>query len=171
MICFKRTVFIFLIAVSPLLAKCKVDDRIMYSIAEIEKHPLMPIGYPYLISLNSKKDYDKLNNNEKNLMLDKRTIDCNDLNTCSKILEELIKKNIKNVDCGAFQINYRYWKRDFGDYFKLRKSYEIACDIIHKKNVNKWSWVNIAKYHSATPKYNEKYKKRLIASIKRNINK
>ena len=149
---------------------CNVDDRIMFSIAEIEKHKDRVVGYPYLISFNSRKDIDKLNIDIKKYFIDSRTIDCQNVDTCKYILSILILNNIKNLDCGAFQINYKFWKIPNTDYFDIKKSYAKACSIVESHNKLKWSWNNIANYHSGTPHLNRKYKSLLLSSIQRNIN-
>jgi len=148
---------------------CEVDDRIMYSIAEIEKHQKRIVGYPYLISFNDKQDLSKLNDSIKSFFIDNRTIDCLNIQVCNKLLNLFIMNGIKNLDCGAFQLNYMYWKLPIGEYFDIKKSYLKACSIIENNNKLKWSWSNIANYHSSTPKINKKYQALLLASIKKNI--
>ena len=149
---------------------CNVDDRIMFSIAEIEKHTNRMVGYPYLISFNSKKDIAKLDANIKKFFIDSRTLDCQDINTCQSLLSILVKNNITNLDCGAYQINYKFWKIPITDYFDTKKSYIKACSIIESHNKLNWSWSNVANYHSGTPHLNSKYKALLLSSIQRNIN-
>jgi len=149
---------------------CNVDDRIIVSIAEIEKHKDRVVGYPYLISFNNRKDIDKLNIDIRKYFIDSRTIDCQDVDTCKYILSILILNNIKNLDCGAFQINYKFWKIPVTDYFDTKKSYIKACSIIESHNKLNWSWSNVANYHSGTPHLNSKYKALILSSIQRNIN-
>jgi len=168
-----KTIFVWILLFSfgHLSAEeCAVDDRIMFAIATIEKHPKTPVGYPYLISLNSSKDQRKARTNKalEKFFLDKRTIDCNNKETCVEILSILEENGIKNLDLGGFQINYLYWGMESNqDYFNVRKSYEKACIIVTSHNKNKWTWENIAKYHSKTKKYNEAYKKNLLALVER----
>lgn len=171
-----KTIFLWILLFSfgHLSAKeCKVDDRIMFAIATIERHPKTPIGYPFLISLNSSKDQKKAIKNKtlKNFFLDKRTIDCDNKETCVKILSILEDNGIKNLDLGGFQLNYLYWDmKNNQDYFNIKKSYKKACAIVMSHNKNKWTWENIAKYHSKTKKYNESYKKNLLAVVEREHN-
>lgn len=150
---------------------CTVDDRIMYSIASVERHKKTPIGYPYLISLNSKSDQKRVAKDKelKKFFLDKRTIDCQDTETCIAILDRLESNNIVNVDLGAFQLNYKYWKIPKSSYFDIKKSYSKACSIVMSHNQNEWTWENIAKYHSKTKKYNNIYKSTLLAIVEKNI--
>jgi hypothetical protein len=165
--------FCFAILITPLfgMSTCSVDDRIMFAIASIEKHPTLPVGYPFIISINSRTDQQKARNilMLKKYFLDKRTLDCQSSRMCTKILHELKKRKIINLDCGAYQINYKFWNMEDGDYFNLKKSYYKACEIVMKYNKNKWSWKNIAKFHSKTVKYNNSYKKKLISTIERNM--
>jgi len=160
---------LFLIKYTSIFA-CNVDDRIMFSIAEIEKHKNRTVGYPYLISFNNKKDIGKLDTDIKKFFIDGRTMDCQDVNTCQSLLSILVKNNITNLDCGAYQINYKFWKIPITDYFDTKKSYSKACNIIENHNKLKWSWNNIANYHSKTPYINSRYKALLLSSIQRNIN-
>lgn len=150
---------------------CKVDDRIMYAIAKIERHRSTPVGYPYLISINMKQDQitAKKDASLRKYFLDNRTIDCNSKKECVAILKKLQSQKITNLDCGAFQINRQYWSLKDEDYFDVKKSYFKACEIVMSHNKTKWTWENIAKYHSKTRKYNDKYKKYLIATIERSM--
>ena len=150
---------------------CKVDDRIMFAIAKIEKHRLTPVGYPYLISINTKTDQKSAKKipGIKKYFLDSRTLDCNSKSECVSVLEKLNQHGIVNLDCGAYQINYKYWSMKKQEYFDVQKSYTKACEIIMYHNKLRWTWENIAKYHSKTRKYNERYKKYLIATIEKNM--
>jgi len=155
---------------SSLFAKeCVVDDRIMYAIAEIEGHRDTPVGYPYLISINSKKDKLKAKRIKElaPYFLDSRTIDCQGESQCTSLLSILNSNGIFNLDLGSFQINELYWKMDKRDYFNIKKSYHKACEIVMSHNKMKWSWENIAKYHSKTKSHNLKYKKYLLAKIEK----
>lgn len=152
------------------LSACTVDDRIMFAILEIEKHPQLGIGYPYLISFNNKTDLNKYKTKYDMIKLDNRTIDCYNKENCSNILKELEKKyNINNLDLGAFQINKKYWNMKLKDYFDLKKSYRKACSIIVGHNKKKWTWSNIANYHSKTNKLNTEYKNKILKNIYKNI--
>jgi len=149
--------------------QCKVDDRIMYAIATVERHPSLPIGYPYIISINFARFQKKAKRigSISKYFIDKRTLDCKNQKTCIKVLSILKKHSINNLDCGAFQINSKFWKMENKEYFDLRTSYKMACNIIMQHNKTKWTWKNIAKFHSGTKKYNDKYKKIVIAAIMR----
>ena len=167
---------LFLVLFSNLLVadgfECSVDDRIMFAIAKVERHPKTPVGYPFLISINMKKDKVKAKKIQslKKYFLDSRTLDCNSQEECVGVLHELNNHGITNLDCGAFQLNYKYWKMQrIADYFDTKKSYEKACSIVMSHNKSNWSWENIAKYHSKTKKYNTKYKKYLIATIEKEL--
>jgi len=149
---------------------CKVDDRIMFSIASVEKHKDRDVGYPYLISFNNNRDAIRVKKVYTEYFLDNRTIDCLNTNICTQMLDSLLKVGIKNLDLGVYQLNYIYWKMDKKEnYFDLMKSYDKACSIVESHNKDEWTWTNIAKYHSGTPKYNNRYKKLLLKSIKRNM--
>ena len=168
----KYFIFILLFTYSLLAVTCSVDEKIMYSIAEVEKHPKKPVGYQYLISFNNKEDASFAMNIFPYLFLDNRTVDCLDSYTCADVLYTLYNYNIKNLDCGAFQINTKYHNMDrYEDYFDLKKSYKKACTIVEGHIKNKLSWENIAKYHSKTKKYNEAYKQRLFKVLKKNLKK
>jgi len=152
--------------------KCSIDQRIMYSIAQAEKHPNRVVGYQYLISFNNKDEAIFAAYIFPYLFIDTRTIDCEDSYTCADILYALNNYGINNLDCGTYQINTKYWQmNDYEDYFDLKKSYKKACQIIEYHTKDELSWTNIAKYHSGTPKYNEKYKQRLFKYLKQNMKK
>ena len=144
----------------------------MYSIAQVEKHPKRVLGYQYLISFNNKDDAILAASVYPYLFIDTRTMDCEDSYTCADILYNLQMYGINNLDCGTYQINAKYWQMDdFEDYFDLEKSFKRACEIVQYHTKTKLSWTNIAKYHSGTPKYNEKYKQKLFKYLKANMKK
>jgi hypothetical protein len=141
----------------------------MYGIASVERHKKTPIGYPYLISLNSKRDQRAIQKDTvlKPYFLDSRTIDCRNKENCVAILNRLISQRVTNLDCGGFQLNYMYWKMEKSKYFDVEQSYKKACSIVMFHNEKKWTWKNIAKYHSKTKKYNDRYKKNLQKIIEK----
>ncbi|WP_294961485.1 hypothetical protein [Sulfurimonas sp.] len=164
-------VIALIICLSAQSDECKVDDNIMYGIATIEKNKHTPVGYPFLISLNSAKDQKSIRANDElsYLFLDVRTIDCVNQKNCVSVLKSLKAKGIKNLDLGAFQICQLFWEMPEADYFDIKKSYLKACSIVMSHNKKKWSWKNIAKYHSKTKKHNNRYKKELLAAVKKNL--
>ena len=168
----KFVLSLLLLSSSLFSKECKVDDRIMFSIATTERHPKTPIGYPYLISINLKKDQKEVakDPNFKKLMLDRRTIDCEFTQQCVVLLSALIDRNITNLDLGSYQLNFHYWKMaTLEDYFNAGKSYAKACDIVMFHNRDEWSWKNIAKYHSKTKRYNNAYKEKILSNISRSL--
>jgi len=157
-----KGLFISLLLLSSLFAgeqKCLLKYSTMYIIAMNEKHKDKAVGYPYLISLNNKKDVIKAKEKYKNYFLDNRTIDCINKEKCFQITKNLIADKITNLDLGAFQINYKYHKIKIKDYFNLKKSYIASCKIASQyiKNKQKITFRDIAKYHSHTKKYNRLY--------------
>lgn len=145
------------------IKECEFDYAVMYEVASNEKHPSRPTGYPYLISFNNKEDVKKLPSSLAKMMLDGRTMDCVSVMKCTNALKYLDKNNIKNLDLGAFQLNYRYHKLDdLSGYFKISKSYTKACSYLSAlKEQYGWSWKTLGSYHSKTPKYNKKYYKKI----------
>jgi len=147
---------------------CHVDKSIMEIIAFAEKHNKKEAGYEYLISFNNKRD-SKLIQKQlgKKLFLDNRTIDCKNQKLCVQITKYLINtKHIKNLDLGAYQINYIYNKIPLNNYFSFEKSYLKACNIMSSL-INKYgyTWKTIAMYHSATPKYNYAYLEKILTIV------
>jgi len=150
--------------------QCEVDDRIMFAIATVERSNKTPIGYPYLISINTKKDQVEIRKNKKikQLMLDRRTIDCENVELCLATLRSINRLGIKNLDLGSFQINQMFWSMKESNYFDVERSYYKACSIVESYNKKEWTWKNIAKYHSKTKVHNDRYKKALIARVESN---
>lgn len=153
-------------------SSCSVDNRIMYAIAKMEGHPKKNVGYPYLISFNIKSEASliKQNHKFKKFFLDRRSIDCKNKETCVNILKFLTQNKIKNIDLGAFSLNYKFFKMNYNNYFDIEKSYHKSCSIIEFHNKKEWSWDNIAKYHSKTPHLKEKYKNKLISIVNNIVN-
>jgi len=137
----------------------RFPPALLFSIAKAESKNIF---YPYIISINSKKDIKKLKKIGINLKKG-RIINCYDKNTCINAVKLLIKAGITNIDLGVFQINYKYHKLPLEDYFDIKKSAEYASRYIYKlaRKFDKWNWKILAMYHSATPHLNEKYIKRV----------
>ena len=162
------TISIFLIQLNAIT--CSIDKRIMYSIAQVEKHPKRVVGYQYLISFNNKDDIYMVKNIYPHLFIDNRTLDCENSYQCADILYNLSTYGIRNLDCGTFQINTKYHEMNkFEDYFDLKISYKKACTIVEGHIKKGLTWENIAKYHSKTKKYNEAYKKKLFKVLEKNL--
>jgi len=147
---------------------CPVDNQILYLIASAERSNQREIGYPYLISFNSKKEIEQANKIAKFKWINNRTVDCLDKKTCTEALSYLLKNKIKNLDLGPYQLNYIYQKLPLQNYFDVEKSYKYACNLIYK-NIKKYgySWDTIAMYHSYTKKHKEKYLRILAMNIKK----
>lgn len=158
---------ILLFAVIPFLLhgeSCQITYKMLYVIAKNERHPKREVGYPYLISFNNINDSRHLNPGDKKMMLDKRTMDCKSSSHCSYVASYLIKKGVKNMDIGPFQICYRFHndKLQLEQFFSLRDSFMFAKKF-SEQNTKKHgcTWKALARYHSATPVYNKKYAKGL----------
>lgn len=145
-------------------ADCYVDYEILYLIAQAEKHPKKNVGYPHLISFNNQKDMKKLlKTKKKYIKLDNRSIDCLNLENCVSIYKFLKNEGVRNLDLGAFQINPIWHKYEDNEYFSLKHSLNIACNILMDLGEQKgWNWGTLASYHSSTSKFNERYKERLM---------
>lgn len=143
--------------------KCLLDKKILYSII-LNEGLKNKIGYEYIISFNNLSDSKRVRQTKlKSYFLNDRVLDCKNQFLCEVILEKLSGAGIKNLDVGAFQINYSYHKLPISNYFKIDESYKYACNFIHS-NIKKYgyNWYAIATYHSATPYYNQKYQRNLI---------
>jgi len=143
--------------------KCDIDSSILKIIAKAERHSQKEVGYPFLISFNNKNDAKLVKSQiGKSIFLDSRTIDCKNKKLCKKITNFLIEQKITNLDLGAFQINYEFHKMKVEKYFSFKESYFKACSFISKLIKNHgYNWRTIAMYHSATPKYNYRYLKKI----------
>lgn len=129
--------------------ECPVPYEVMWAIAQVESG-----GYPFVIRVNEKvvvrAPWLK--------PLGNRAYDCKNYRLCVYTAKELIKRGIKNVDLGAFQINYLYHRVSPEVAFSLPESYLKACSILLEKvRKNGWSWEGIAAYHSKDPKKNREY--------------
>jgi len=133
----------------------KVPLQLLYSVAKTESYNIF---YPYIISINSKRDIEKLKKVGIKLK-NNRYFDCYDLKTCINSVKLLVRAGINNIDLGVFQINYKYHKLPIKDYFILKNSAIYVDNLIYKlsKEFNKWNWKILAMYHSATPYLNKQY--------------
>jgi len=156
---------------SDYIKECPLDYRLMYSIAKTEGHYKRDVGYPYIICFNKGEDVEKFKsiNKFKNIeWLDKRSLDCKNSKQCNEVLNLAVSNNIKNIDIGPFQFNYRHHVNRFKnvDFFSLKSSYLKACDfLVELINKYGYSWETIGKYHSHTNKHNERYYTKLYNEI------
>jgi len=148
-----------------LMSECTIDYKMMYSIADNERHRQKEVGYPYLISFNNQPDRFKLKPKHQAYMLDTRTLDCKSQQLCAEIATYLInKQKVTNMDMGAFQICYRFHSKKLAvaNFFSLKESFvyakEFAQNLVNK---NGCSWQALARYHSATKNLNSKYARNL----------
>lgn len=162
----------FLISVSSFAKECTLDKKILYSILMNEGLP-SKIGYEYIISFNNKSDLQRVKKSKlKPYFVNSSVIDCKNTFMCEVILTKLNNAGIKNLDLGAFQINYRVHRMAKKDYFNLESSYKYACGYIEDMiNKHGYNWYAIASYHSQTPHLNEKYRNKLIKKYKKVIAK
>lgn len=144
--------------------ECIITYKMLYAIAKNEKHKHRDVGYPYLISFNNKSDIKKLQNADKKMMLDNRTMDCQNREYCTYVASYLIESGVKNMDVGPFQICYMYHKNKMSldQFFSLKDSFEFAKKFSEQNTrVHGCTWKALARYHSATPSHNNKYAKGL----------
>lgn len=143
---------------------CVITYDLLYLIAKNERHPKRAVGYPYLISFNKKQDRHRLKPEHKKLMIDNRTLDCQNKELCTEISSYLINQHVSNMDLGGFQICYTVHnkKMRLEQFFSLKDSFAFAKEF-SEQNVKRkgCTWKGLAYYHSGTKKYNEKYAKGL----------
>lgn len=145
----------FLLIICNFTFAYKVPTAILFSIAKVENPNIF---YPYIISINSKKDIKRIKKVGV-VLINGRTINCYNSKSCVKATKSLIRAGIINIDLGTFQINYKYHKLPLRDYFNIKKSAGYVDKLIYffAKRFNKWNWKILAMYHSATPKENKRY--------------
>lgn len=152
--------------------KCNVEYEVLYQIASNERHPARAIGYPYLINFNNTEEMKNISSlfDGQYEMLDKRTVDCKNINTCVAIYEDLKGKEINNIDLGAFSINPKYHSVSSPKvFFELKDSMIKVCSILEELNERYgWGWKTIGRYHSGTPKFNIAYTEKIKHRIQRN---
>jgi hypothetical protein len=156
-------VFFFLIHGVSFAKECKLDKKILYSILMNEGLP-NKIGYEYIISFNNKSDLTRVKKSKlKPYFVNSNVIDCKNAYMCEVILSKLNNAGIKNLDLGAFQINYKVHRMAKKDYFNLESSYKYACGYIENMIAKHgYNWYAIASYHSQTPHFNNIYRNKLI---------
>lgn len=166
---FKLKILSLLFCSSSLFANmnetCNLENDYMLSILMNEHHPKKPIGYEYIISFNEKKDAEIIKQYlAKDWFIDNRSIDCRAQGYCIQIIEALEKLNIKNVDLGPFQLNFKYQKvPSYSDYFDFSRSYLKACSYATQMLKERGhDWRGLAAYHSKTETFNEIYRNKLI---------
>lgn len=153
--------------------KCTIPDEVMEAILLNENGK----QYPYYIRKNTLKDIKKflfiLSKYEYKKTNDKFLFDCLNKENCMNIAAELTYNDITNLDLGFYQINYGWFKENMNVYFEPELAYKKACQIVYDIAINsdKWDWNEVAKYHSRTPFYNNKYANSLRKKYKKIKNK
>jgi hypothetical protein len=138
---------------------CYIDDSLLEAINAIEGHPAKEPRYAYIISFNNAKDASLAREAGLGGWLDKRTVDCGSKEVCAELTETLTANGIKNLDLGAYQINYIYHKFGYDEYFDNAKAEYRVCEILLALYESKgWSWQTLGLYHSSNPKRNEFYR-------------
>lgn len=163
-----RVILVLLLLSISTFAKeqCTIDKKILYSILLNESLP-QRAGYENIISFNNTNDAKRAKTVYSKYFVNARTLDCKNKKLCVGILTHLTRSNIKNLDVGAFQINYKFHKLDADKYFSYKDSYKYACEFISDLiKEHGYNWYAIASYHSKTPKYNLAYQKKLIQNYK-----
>jgi hypothetical protein len=160
----KKGLLVSVLVVFSFAQECQIDYKMMWSIAQNEKHKNRDTGYPYLISFNKKQQRFLLRKEHRQLLLDNRTLDCKSKELCVEIADYLIKMGVRNMDLGAFQVCYMYHgdNMPLDKFFDLNESYKFAYSFV-KRLVNQHgcTWQALARYHSATPTHNSRYAKGL----------
>jgi hypothetical protein len=156
----KTLVVATLVSVSAFGA-CYMEDALLDAIGAMEGHPAKELRYPYIVSFNSTKDAKLAKDAGLEGWLDNRTVDCGGQEACVSLVEALIKSDIKNLDLGAYQINYVYHKYPLEEYFSEAAETRVCEILLALYETGGWSWETIARYHSSVPKRNEFYKTRL----------
>lgn len=140
--------------------KIGVDPLIVYAIAMVES-PFArkgSLGTPYFFRVNS----PVILRGGKLKRIGERVYYCYSKKNCSEIVSYLVKRGIKNLDLGTFQINYLYqWRKTLNrisDAFDQVEAFKIACKIV-KEGLEKGGYTpyGVALYHSSTPFYNRRY--------------
>lgn len=150
------------------VAECPVDYGAMYALADTERHNKRPIGYPFLISFNVKRDAVQMRDALKGEWLDWRTLDCKNSEQCVSDLEIVLAKGIENVDLGGYQFNYVWFKFPLATYFSVQDSFERACKRVTEIYLKYgWSWDAIANYHNMKDEFRIPYAKRLAANYQK----
>lgn len=152
------------------VAECRVPYEVMYAIGSAERSLQRQVGYPYLIAANGGGTTRCATRLAGPLFIDRRTIDCGEREACSALAEALVSECGENFDLGAFQLNYRWHRFAFDEYFELAKSYRRACGFVEELAARHgWSWDTVAMYHSSTPKHKEPYRKKIVQIYQKEV--
>ena len=155
---------------------CLVPNPVLESIMSVERSLDREIGYPFIIRINRKKEIKKAHRVLKGMYYtvtkrDKAVIDCKSTNNCAKITKKLVSSKIKNIDLGAFGLNYYWregWRYNPRTFFINNKASLITCKYLHELNNEfGWSWRTIGNYHNRHKKRNDLYVKRLKRYIEK----
>ena len=143
-----------------------VPPEVVEAIAEIESYKKNGRIYPYVIRINS--PYRILGLKE----VAPDVYDCKNEVLCKLVVRKLVRSGVKNVDLGAFQINYYYYKgskeRLIENAFNYYKEYRLACEIMAKlfKKYGKTLYA-VGRYHSTKRDRMYRYVKKFVRAYRK----
>ena len=137
-----------------------------------KKHEIRSGIPPYLLKAISLKETGRWDNNKKESFAWPWTVTSGKWSHYFKSKESAIRavkrlqlRNIKNIDVGCMQINLKYHPKAFNSLeqaFDPNSNISYAALFLTKLHKQKKSWHrSIENYHSANPKYNNKYRKKV----------
>jgi hypothetical protein len=82
-------------------------------------------------------------------------------------VETLLRAGVRNIDVGCMQLNMRYHREHFNDLtqmFDPLSNVSYAATFLKRLRKSTPDWITaVGNYHSTTPKYHNRYRKRFIA--------
>ncbi len=82
-------------------------------------------------------------------------------------VESLLNAGVRNIDVGCMQLNLRYHREYFNNLtqmFDPLRNVSYAATYLKKLRKNTPDWITaVGNYHSTTPKYHDRYRKRFVA--------
>ena len=136
--------------------KLGVDPMVPIAIAGVETD-----WTPFVVRVNTSKVVKVRAKGIKQVA--RNVFVCSSKELCTALAYLLIRKGFKNLDLGAFQLNYYHQKkrdRNFTpfDAFDVRKAYRIVCTLVASNFKVEGRTANaVALYHSARPRENYRY--------------
>jgi len=149
---------------------CLVPEPILDAIMSVERSMDRRVGYPYIIRINRKKDIRKAHRILKNYNYvvtkrDEAVIDCKNTRNCARITRQLVENKIRNIDMGAYGLNYVYregWNYNLRVFYVNKRASLVTCKYLHELNNEfGWSWRTIGNYHNRHKRRNDLYVKKL----------
>jgi len=153
----KKTSFLTLMLAAAAMAEIRFDPVVLDAIKYNECDIINERCHPFTIRLNTKNGRKKAT--KLGFDVDRGLVRFKYSDEAVSAAKLLIEAGVKNMDMGAYQINYRFHpSNDLDIYFDEARARDFASKILSAlTEQHGYSWETLGRYHSGTADLNREY--------------